>query len=289
MEKNSLKINRILVCMDMSFMDKLLINYVSFLNSIFPNIENIIFHHNIRFDYPDESPDWLEELQKPLPELLKEKIQIRIDKKGKNITNFEIKIDQKENTVLAIDDLVKERGIDVVVLGKKISYEGSGYLIERLLGKKPNAHILVIPETGLHRLENILVPVDFNKRSASAVKTAIQFSKDLSASLRFLHVYTVPNIYFPYIPVKDLREKMKSKTEKEWLQFKKKWLEDESLEEINFSFDPELTLVQIIYNHALERQTDLIITPVHGGLGSNKNIQLLKIDMRIPILILNVA
>jgi len=273
-----------LVAMDLTHMDRLLVQYVSFLANALPGLEKVTFFHNIRFDFPEQVAEILQNLEQPLEEKLAEKIEELADEYLDGL-DCEIEVTREDNTVEAMLELQKTNEFDLIMLGKKVSYEGSGYLVERLLHRDLKVNILVLSESAYHRIANILVPIDFSKRSAAALKKAVQVAERAGAKLSCQHVYNIPGIYFPYIPVKDLRVQMEEDARKSWAKFLKKYPQTGQAEDVAFSFQAERTTAQTIYDHALTRQTDLIAVPVGQMPMQSTAIHLLKLDMHIPLLL----
>lgn len=288
MEKfNEVKnIKRILVALDMSHMDDLLLQYVRFLSQSLKEVEEVVLYHNIRFDYPEEAEEILQSLDESLEDVLHQKIEEKAADYLQNVS-CSVVIEENDDTAEAITHMQKRNLTDLILFGKKVSYDGSGYLIERVIYQKINAHVLVLPETGSHRIDKILVPIDFNKKSARAIYHALNLSETVGAKISCQYVYAVPNIYFPYIPVKNLQEEMKATYEKKWKSFTKKYLQNHRVPNITYSFHGERTISQIIYDHSLQQQIDLMVLPLEVGFTHNTVIQLLKIDLHTPILMIN--
>ncbi|HHP7241144.1 MAG TPA: universal stress protein [Cyclobacteriaceae bacterium] len=285
MTEIKLPIKKALITLDLTYMDQLLIRYIKSFAEAVPELEHLVFYHNIRFDYPEQANEIIRQLGKPLEEVLAERITENV-KDNIGDLSFEVKVDQSQDTADAIYEIQKLQQFDLIATGQKVTYTGSGYLIERIMHHKPKANILVIPETAYHRFEKILVPIDFSRKSGQTLLKAIELRKKINAEVSCQHVYAVPNIYFPYIPVKDLKVKMEKQSAQDWKRFKEKHLKDADYKpDITFSFHAERSIAQMIYENALKNQIDMIVVPSEAGLVHGTVVQLLNIDMHIPLFV----
>jgi hypothetical protein len=282
--KKDISIRRIMLALDMTYMDDLLLKYVLFLSDAMGTIECLYLCHNIRFDFPEKAPEVLRQLNKPLPELLEEKIRRKTADSLKGV-NFEVHVAQEEDTAECLKKWQKDFGADLVVFGKKVTYDGSGYLIERVMNLRIPAHLMVLPETAAHKMDKVLVPVDFSKKSAHALSKALEWGKKLNATVHCQHVFAVPKIYFPYVPVKDLKKETSDQSVRAWERFRKKYFPGESIE-MTFSFHSDRSVAQSIYDHALGSQSDMVLVPSEKSIVPSTVMHLLKIDLNIPMMII---
>jgi hypothetical protein len=276
---------KLLVALDMTYMDDLLIRYAAFLKSQFP-IKEIVLYHNIKLVDPEKLAGVLDSLDEPLDDILRKKIK----ETAEDILSekeYSIHISQSDDTMESMLDYLEKEKIKNALFGKKLNYEGSGYLIERLIGESPDINILAFPENAYFDHGQILIPTDFSKKSALTITKALAANKSLQGDLQFIHVYTVPNIYFPFIPTKDLKRDMKKEASEDWNKFKRRYFKDVNLGEIDFSFDAEKSFAEIIYNYAVTNQVNLIILPNKQSFMNNLIVQVLRKDMHIPLFFLD--
>jgi len=276
---------RVLVALDMTYMDSVLIRYLAFLKDTI-DVDHIIFYHNIWFDTPDNGAELLSKLDRPLEDILKEKIRTQIIEHIDE-NDFSITITQSEDSAKEIKKTQKSEQIDLTVFGKKVSVNDTGYLIERVLYNNTDSNILVVPETAFYRLEKVLVPLDFSRKSSKALIKSLSLAKKSNVEISCLHVYAISNIYFPYLPIKDLKDNTQKKVSSEWERYKKKYLQDVPIPEITFSFNADLPVSRVIYEHALNAETDMIALPADSSVINSTLISLLKMDMHLPLLVLS--
>jgi nucleotide-binding universal stress UspA family protein len=288
--------NNLLVCLDLTEMDGVLLRYARFLLHTLPKIKKVYFLHNIRFDYPEEAEGLMEELESPLPELIREEITERIEMNFLNgersDLEWEVLIKEGDSTAHEIVNTAKEQNIELTIFGKKLSYRGSGLVAEKLLRQSSfKSDLLVLPETTSHNLQKILVPIDFSSASKRALETAHYLSLEADTTVVCQHVYTIPNHYFPFIPVQGFRKSMEEEAEQSFKRFRQSL--PKALQDIpcQFTYAQDRTRAESIYDFSINRNKDLIVIGSRGRgavpsvlLGSTA-IQILQFEFHIPVLV----
>jgi len=291
---NTQQIKNIMVCLDLTEMDDLLISYTSYLAELFEDLGKILFVHNIRQDFPEEITATFDELEKPVSQYVVEEIMDKIDGAFDDPAGeFETQVfvEEEASTIQILTQLAKENKIDLAIVGKKISYTGSGTIASKLL-RTLNCSMLFLPETARHRISNILVPVDFSKASRQTLVRAIRLKEKSRSALSCIHIYSIPQTYFPFIPVETTSESLQKHAQESFKKFRKN-LNGENLNGIDFVALPnkDKSVAHNIYTYALRRQSDLIVV---GSKGRNSmttlvvgsvTIGLSNMDMYIPLLI----
>lgn len=275
---------RILIAVDLTAMDEHLLQYVAWMSRFFDDVSEVHLLHNIKHSFHEEMVDVLEELEKPLEAYIQEDLE---EKAQKFLTQqaFDVRIwvDEQESTAHALASRANKIGADVLVVGKKIQYEGSGITHSRLL-RLVECPVLLLPDVANMKLERILVPVDFSRPAHKAVAYALNMSEDTQASVACQHVYHIPKRYFPFIPVESATESMHAYAQKKYAQFIKQFDQD-----IPCTFTPgkSKSIIYNIYQHALRDRTDLIVIGSKGYtmfIGSVTD-GLLNMDMKIPLMV----
>lgn len=285
MKPTNLNNKRLLICLDMTYMDDLLMRYVVFLCKQYPELEEVVYYHNIYFDGPQVAEKITSGLNKPLKDILKERIATKL-KKTTVPCKTTIHVQQGEDTAKEIVRTLLNEQFDLVVMGKKVTYDGSGYLIERLLHLKPEADLLVLPENAPYSHSHWLVPIEFNMRSKALIDRLRQRVVPQEKALRLIHVYEIPKVYFPYIPMKGMQQKMEDEARRNWKRFKDIKLKDFSTYTFVLRFHEDRTIAETIYDYALSEQIDAIFLPMEMSVIRSKVIQLLRLNMHIPLFIL---
>lgn len=286
----------LMVCLDMTEMDNMLIRYAAYFFRSLKEVEKVYFVHNIKFDFPETAGNLLKELDKPLGELLSEvileKVAVYFDTE-KDRDTFRVIVEQDSSTSHILARTAKTNKVDLILVGNKISYKGSGRMTETLLGLNSfKSAVLMVPETAYHQIRHILVPTDFSKASRKAVELGAYIREQFDADLQCQHVFSIPAHYFPFIPVDNMEEGLRKEAKKQWQSFAK------SLHEFGASgIDCALTFgrgkstAETIYDFALQEQKDLVIINTKGMgaitsfLIGSVAIRLIRLDMHIPLLV----
>ena len=130
------QIKNIMVCLDLTEMDEILIRYVQYIFQAFEDVQKIYFVHNVKFDFPLTAQEIINNLDQPLRTIITEDIIEKIEQifleNAKKI-NYEVIIEENNSTPLILARIANLNNIDLVITGKKISFKGTGQLNEKLL------------------------------------------------------------------------------------------------------------------------------------------------------------
>lgn len=289
----------ILFGLDLTDMDQVMLRYARFLCEALPGVEEVYFQHNIRFDYPEEAESLLEELERPLSELIGEEIEENIDthflqQNGGAMpdVDWEVIVTEGSSTAQEVVKTANAQGAALIVVGKKLSYQGSGQVAEKVLRQASlKSDLLAVPETAPHRMERIVVPIDFSQVSKRALLAGHRIKNSVEGVLTSQHVYTIPMHYFPFIPVQGFRKSMKEEAEDQYKRFRRGL--PEPLQDVPcvFTYSEDRTTAQAVYDFAIQKSKDLVVIGSKGRsnipailLGSTA-IQLLNFEFHIPVLI----
>ncbi len=286
----------LLICLDLTEMDSVLLRYARFLVQELPEVEHVYFMHNIRFDFPEEAKALMAELDQPLPDLIREELEeqvlLNFLSGQEDAPGWDILIENGESTAHTIADVVDKYDTQLTLFGKKLTYRGSGQVPEKLLRQpKFKCDLLILPETAPHRLSKILVPIDFSKASQRALNKAWKLAQTEGASIVSQHVYYVPNHYFPFIPVQGFRKSIESDARREYERYKKNLPRELQAVGCEFTYARDRTRAQTIYDFAISRNKDLIVmgsrgrNPIPTVLLGSTALQVLQFDFHIPILV----
>src|SRR5690554_2487454 len=191
------QLEHILICMDLSEMDDILIRYGNFLVEKFKP-RSVTFLHVIKsYEIPAEMIAEFPHLNQPLSEIVREELQEKIDAQFNPRANTETFVEVSEgSTTDNIVRFARAKNIPFALMGKKIGYEGQGGIVRKVIGIIPSS-VLLISETTHPQFENILVRMDFSKMSLLALKLALSLKKNFGAQISCHHVYKLPLKYFP--------------------------------------------------------------------------------------------
>ncbi|WP_340114628.1 universal stress protein [Maribellus mangrovi] len=290
------RLNHILVCLDLSEMDDSLIRYARFLvNKIKP--ESITFLHVMKpYDIPKELFDAFPELDKPVPEIIREELQDKINEQCSSDADVNINVEVKEGHPMeTIVKFTQKNNITLTLLGKKMGYQGNGSIVRKVIGIIPSS-VLLISESVYERIDNLLVRMDFSKASEMALQIAFRLKELTGAKVACHHTHKLPVGYFPQVdPETD--EKLKKYVEKistrEFNKFIKQYQRDTEDIAFSYSVDAENEEDQILYRKALNTGADMIIigSSMKSGLADilldTTSEKLAESDKNIPVLIVN--
>jgi nucleotide-binding universal stress UspA family protein len=195
------KINQALVCMDLSDIDNVVLDYLNYMNPRL-KIGSMNFLHVVRrpgflsaiFDSNKDSIHNEFVLNEDILKLLIDNVESKIvDLEGTH-AEYEVEEGNPLNNILASS---KEHHADLLVIGKKSGDESSGNL-GKSLARLSAASILSIPAKAKNKLDNILVPVDFSENSGKALQTAIQLNYQLEtpAKIYCVHIFEMPDLSY---------------------------------------------------------------------------------------------
>ncbi len=287
----------LMICLDLTEMDDILIRYAVYFSQAIPDVARVLFFHNIRFDYPESAGELLSGIDKPLQEVLSDIVEEQVSEHmhmRKADIPFELFITENDSTARAMAHTSAQQDVDLIILGKKVTYKGSG-LVAEMLYNIPEfaASILLVPETAYHQINDILVPTDFSKASKTALAFGRYLQRQFQASLECQHVYNIPAHYFPYIKVEDMQDRMEKEARADWRKFAKSLPEAERDVACQFTFSRGDSISEAIYSYALQEKKDLVVvnSKGRGGLASfligNVALRLIQLDAHLPLLVTN--
>jgi nucleotide-binding universal stress UspA family protein len=116
-------------------------------------------------------PELLEPVDEHLAGQMREMVEERFSGHPEIKVDFEVVVG---TPLVEILRLVRQKEIDLILVGKTREHHQSGLLPEKLARKAP-CSILIIPEGAQPRISKILVPVDFSEHSVDAMDVGIAF------------------------------------------------------------------------------------------------------------------
>ncbi len=261
-KSNSMNFENILVGLDLSNMDELLIQYTSFICAKL-GVKKIYFYHNVkRYDLPENIEKMLGNVD--LSTEIEQDVEELIGEYFKAETEYEILLSEEDYTEEIMNFTLKKYGIDCVMVGKKEALPGSGGLISKLV-RMVECPIFVVPDSARHSLSNILVPVDFSKYSRKAFLFAHSIAETTGSSVESLHAYQLPSQYFPFISSEKATKEMAKHVREKYRNFvKKSGVETDT--ECSFIMTEDSDIAEYIKQHAVQNRSDLVVV---GHRGTN--------------------
>lgn len=288
-----IQFQRLLVALDLTEMDEILIPYVLDLSRQL-GIEKIYFMHVVKsLELPEEVRKKYPELLAPVDEACKKQIHSELDKYFPKDTAVSYEIDVVEgNASEIILKWARVKEVDLIVLGKKSDLKGSG-VRARKIAKLAHCSVVFVPEVFPPQLKKIVVPIDFSEDSKLALSVAkTMVEKNQGAEIVCLNVYSVPTGYhYSGKSYEEFAGIMKENAQKDYQKFLGEIKEfdtqditgDYVLNEGSKDIDEE------IYHFVLKEKADAILigsrgktSAAHLLLGSNAE-KLLHFNYKIPL------
>ncbi|MDX1362984.1 universal stress protein [Arenibacter latericius] len=278
----------LMVALDLTRMDPILLQYVSYLCDVW-KVKHLYFTHNIKQSklynlYEDFLKDDI-----TIEDIVERELERSIKENYSGKASHTVLITSDNYTESILVDLAKEYNVDVVVMGKKDELQGTGALPQKLV-RMMKRHLLLVPEDARHSLRKMLVPVDFSSNSAKAFTVANSISSDDNKEIEALHVYNIPSFYFPYIDTQKAKDKTKAHLHARFDQYRKKHRLSADIKFLHIDRE-ENSVVDIIEREAEKGEFDIILMSARGGnnitslfIGSITNDLLLR-NRTMPLLV----
>ncbi|HLA26461.1 MAG TPA: universal stress protein [Syntrophales bacterium] len=213
---------RLLVGIEFRVNDETTIRYAS-MSSRLARSEKVYFVHVVRS--LDSVPEYLRaeysNSSEPVDEFIKHQMEKLVAKYFDGHCDTELEYEVTEDSpLLGLLRLIKQKGIDLVVMGRNRDPKEDLRLCIKLT-RKASCSVLTVPGGAEPKLNNILVAVDFSEHSADAMEVGIACACAAGISrIQCLHVYHVPAGYQKTGKTYDeFGEIMKRNAEKDFQKF----------------------------------------------------------------------
>lgn len=260
------KFKRLMIGLDMSYMDEILLKYAQNLVDVLK--PEAIYFLNIQpnLDLDDDIKELLGGDNQPSDEVVKENMKQTVAKFFKNNSNASIDYKVVEgNPSQEILRWTKIKEIDLLIMGRKELKGGSGITPQQVSAKVMSS-VLIIPE-GIERynLNKILVPIDFSDYSMLALEETLylkSLKKDIE--IKCHHVYNLPLGYEKTGKTADeFSEIMKTNAEKKFKKMQSK-IDGAASIECTFELSDDKSIGKQIKEAADKESADLIVMGAKG-------------------------
>ncbi|MGK7390467.1 MAG: universal stress protein [Candidatus Cyclobacteriaceae bacterium M2_1C_046] len=189
-----MRLNSVLIGLDLTEMDDSLIRYASLICNSY-NVESANFIHVAKdLELPEEV---IKEYGDVLT-TVEEGIKHDINKKIKENFNCTCEVDVAVREGNAEDKILryaKIKNADLILLGRKQKLRGTGVVTQSIARKSPCNLLLVSEMLEKKDVYKILVPIDFSKHSHLAMMHALEVAKKHQAMISCVNIYDVPTGY----------------------------------------------------------------------------------------------
>jgi len=285
-------INRVLICLDLSSLDEVLMKYTAMLDK-FMKLEKIyMLHVSKNLELEEEILSKHPNLIGPLDETIEKDIRIMADVIFAEFdTEIEIEVLEGDpfEKVLRWSN-VKE--IDLMVMGRKEDMRGAGFFPIKMANLLL-CSILLVPKIVIAKIEKILVPFDFSEFSDFALEEALFIKEKYTADVICQHVYEVPQGY--YSTGKSYEEFAEIMRENAVRKFENHIRHLENLDpkdfEVEYTLNKVKNLCYLVTQFANNANVDLIIagsrgrTPMASLLLGSVAGKLISYDNNLPLMI----
>lgn len=286
-------INTLLVGLDNSEMDDTLIDYVIRFSQRYKITHAYFINVQKSLDLPSEILEKYPDLIAPKDEQVSKIIEDKIKKSDSGALNCTYTIEVIEgNATEQILKRSRQKEVDLIILGKKLSTEGSGISAGKIV-KLSHCSVFFIPEVVLDQPENLIVPVDFSPSSKIALEQAIFLSKqnpDIKVSC--VHFYEVPSGYhYSGKDYDEFAELMKTNAEKLYQEFIKKIDTAGMNLTCDFILDKSDNVAKQIYKYAVKKHSSGIVMGSRGRTAAASFVlgsvteKLIHINEHLPLFI----
>jgi len=212
------KVDRAMVALKIGDTDDVLLSYLNFLTKRLP-IAAFQFIHILQKNTL-QTQCFEEETRQLLGNFnLKEEIASNLKQRVESVIPFDqaVEMEYMVKEGYPLEELIyrsKLNAADLVVIGQDTELTHHHILARNFL-RAVHTNALVVPNTTMPRLKNIIVPLDFSNYSLKALATAVAINRSLAkpAIISCIHVYEIPNLTL--YNVENTRQELKQLIEKD--------------------------------------------------------------------------
>ncbi|MGB7786737.1 MAG: universal stress protein [Salinimicrobium sp.] len=255
------KIKNILVALDLSEMDEVLINYASFMADLL-KAENVYFVHNIKkYEISDLFAEHLKDVN--LDEVIGDELNEKVGEHFKANANWEVLISEDPYSESLIKYIADKYAINLAIVGNKKHERGTGVVSSKLL-RLLRCDILAVPRTAQAKIKTIWAGTDFSHDSKKIFRITKELQEGREVNLKVVHVYSVPVQFSPYVSPEAMGPKVEKHVKEKFDKFLKKLNYSEPIEPLIF-MGRESGAAQKIQAHIRESDVDLLVVSDKGG------------------------
>lgn len=255
------QIKNMLVALDLSAMDEVLIRYTSFIADRM-KVEKVYFVHNIKkYEISSLFEEHLKDVN--LDEVIDEEINEKVQENFKSETEWEILISEDPYSESLIKYVVDKYSIQLAIVGNKKHERGTGVVSKKLL-RLLRCDILSVPRVAKERLNVIWAGTDFSHDSRKVFEVTKKLQEGQDSMLKIVHVYSVPVQFSPYVSPESMAPKVEKHVKEKFDKFLKKLHYPEPAEPLVF-LGRESGAAQKIIANIRKSDVDLLVVSDKGG------------------------
>lgn len=282
-------LKKIIVCLDHTEKDKLLIENACELSKI-AGTEEIIFLNIIKdFNLPDE-------LIKEFPNLFDQAVEERKAELN-TLVQAHFKCDIKTNLIVRQGSLTKEilktaneTKADLIIQGRNIH---SDSVLSARIARRSPCNLLLIPQNHILKFDKVFIPVDFSDYSDLSLKTILELTEGKTSEIYLQNVINIPSSYrYSGKSYQEFGEIIKGHLQKDLdVLIKKASPKTQTLTPV-FTLDKGESVIDLIWDEARRRQVNMIVMGAKGRTAASaifigsKAEKMIRINYAIPLLII---
>jgi nucleotide-binding universal stress UspA family protein len=207
-------IKKLLVCLDLTDIDPVLIRYAAFIAPRF-SVEKIFFLHVIQaYDLPDKTGKKFPDVENVLSRVIHKSMDEQVSAEFRETMETEILTGtEDQDAANGILHCIEDRDIDLVLIGQKSGEDRQGHYGKKII-KNYKCDTLLIPEDANLKIDRILCALDFSKDSEKAFSRGLYLQKKYGSTLVCYYIYDTTNAYFPASTEKSVNAAQKKAKQK---------------------------------------------------------------------------
>lgn len=251
----------ILVALDLSDLDEVLIKYASFIVHRL-RAEKVYFVHNIKkYEISELFEEQLKDVN--LDQVIGDELNDKVQEHFTAEVDWEVLISEDPYSESLIKYVVDKYAVQLAILGNKKHEKGTGLVSGKLL-RLLRCDILAVPRAAKPKIELIWAGTDLSPESRKVFNVTKILQESGGASLKLVHVYSVPVQFSPYVSPESMAPKVEKHVQEKINKFIKKIDYSEPIEPLVF-LGRESGAAQKIITNIQKSEADLLVISDKGG------------------------
>ena len=251
----------ILVALDLSDLDEVLIKYASFIAHRL-RAEKVYFVHNIKkYAISELFEEQLKDVN--LDQVIGDELNEKVQEHFKSEIDWEVLISEDPYSESLIKYVVDKYAVQLAIVGNKKHEKGTGLVSGKLL-RLLKCDILAVPRIAKPNIEHIWAGTDLSPDSRKVFSVTKALQEQDGTTLKLVHVYSVPVQFSPYVSPESMAPKVEKHVREKIDKYLKKVNYSESIEPL-FFLGRESGAAQKIIANIRKSDADLLVISDKGG------------------------
>ena len=251
----------ILVALDLSDLDEVLIKYASFIAHRL-GAEKVYFVHNIKkYAISELFEEQLKDVN--LDQVIGDELNDKVQEHFQAEMDWEVLISEDPYSESLIKYVVDKYSVQLAIVGNKKHEKGTGLVSGKLL-RLLKCDILAVPRPAKTRIDLIWAGTDLSPESRKVFNVTKALQEHDETSLKLVHVYSVPVQFSPYVSPESMAPKVEKHVREKIDKYIKKVNYSESIDPLVF-LGRESGAAQKIIANIKKSDADLLVISDKGG------------------------